>query len=233
MTKLIAEFESFWRNTSAIQSARREKSRQTSSYSGQNYGLLGTIRGSFASRKDKLSSKKTSRARTESLEHRKNSFRLSFGGSKAFGGSFKAKGLAGSQTKIALCIVLLSTMFSFSFGDMPPAVSPPKLKGIKHRLTVYYPGQDKWTTRLQSASGYTLRCGVSVATDLKTYDFKDKILIEGVGQRIVHDTGTAVKRRTASGGKYPVIDIFFKSKTEALKFANRKKYAMVYLVQDQ
>lgn len=145
--------------------------------------------------------------------------------------SFKNKARALKVAFVAASSFLLPHTFSECQASF---VAPPQKKrvGIKHRLTVYYPGQDKWTSRFQSASGKTLKNGISVATDLKTYDFDDKIFIEGLGERVVHDTGTAVKERTASRGKYPIIDIFFASKHEALKFANRKRYAVVYLVEN-
>ena len=104
---------------------------------------------------------------------------------------------------------------------------------VKHRLTVYYPGEDQWTSKCQSSSGCTLKDGVSVATDQKLYDYGDKVFIEGLGERVVHDTGTAVLERRASQGRYPIIDIFFKSKSEAIRFSNSFKYANVYLVENK
>jgi len=72
-----------------------------------------------------------------------------------------------------------------------------------------------------------------VATDQKLYDYGDKVFIEGLGERVVHDTGTAVSERRASQGRYPIIDIFFKSKSEAIRFSNNFKYANVYLVENK
>jgi len=57
-------------------------------------------------------------------------------------------------------------------------------------------------------------------------------MIEGVGVRQVHDTGTAVIERKASRGKLPVIDVFFIKKSSADRFADSHKYASVWVVKD-
>lgn len=99
---------------------------------------------------------------------------------------------------------------------------------IKVRLTTYHRGEDSYTSRLKSASGYTLKEGISVAADPKLFDYGDWIYIDGIGARQVHDTGSAVISRKASGGKLPVIDVFFQRRKDAEEFANNHKYALVY-----
>lgn len=145
-----------------------------------------------------------------------------------------ASRLFGANTQKLLIVFLMNTMAWTSFGNlgMPsPATGQAKTdKGIKVRLTTYHRGEDYWTRRLRSASGYTLKEGISVACDPKIFDYGTKIMIEGVGVRQVHDTGTAVIEKTASGGKLPVVDVFFLKESSAERFANSHKYAQVWVV---
>lgn len=93
---------------------------------------------------------------------------------------------------------------------------------IKARLTVYWAkgaGTDHDTARKKSSSGARLRQGVSVAVDPRIIPFYKRLYIPNLGLRVAHDTGTAVKLKKASGGKLPVIDIFFEKKQDALNFA--------------
>lgn len=105
-------------------------------------------------------------------------------------------------------------------------------KKIKVRLTTYHRNEDYWTRKLKSSSGYTLKEGISVACDPRIFRYGTKLMIEGVGVRQVHDTGTAVIEKTASKGKLPVVDIFFISKSSADRFADSHKYASVWVVKD-
>ena len=104
--------------------------------------------------------------------------------------------------------------------------------GIKVRLTSYHRAEDYWTRRLKSSSGYTLKEGISVAADPKIFDYGTRIYIEGVGERQVHDTGTAVINREASGGRLPIVDVFFISRKSADRFADTHKYARVWIVKN-
>lgn len=94
-------------------------------------------------------------------------------------------------------------------------------------LTTYWAvgrGSDYWTRRFTSATGQRLVPGLSVAADPKVIPYGSIIEIEGVGRRVVKDTGTHVIQRVASrkrGVDYPVIDLFFKSRQEALAFARK------------
>ena len=95
-------------------------------------------------------------------------------------------------------------------------------KKIKARLTVYWAkggDTDRDTARKRSSSGTRLREGVSVAVDPRLIPFYKRLYIPNLGIRMAHDTGTAVKQKKASGGKLPVIDIFFEKKKDALDFA--------------
>ena len=145
-----------------------------------------------------------------------------------------ASRLCGATMRKLSIVFLMSTMGWTSFGNlgMPsPAIGELKTdKGIKVRLTTYHRNEDYWTRRLCSSSGYTLKEGVSVACDPRIFDYGTKIMIQGVGIRQVHDTGTAVVARKASNGKLPVVDIFFLKESSAEKFANSHKYAQVWVV---
>ena len=79
---------------------------------------------------------------------------------------------------------------------------------------------DDWSEKRQSSTGVRLKPNISVAVDPKIIPYFSRIYIPNLGIRIAHDTGTAVINKKASGGKYPVIDIFFLHKKDALKFAN-------------
>ena len=145
-----------------------------------------------------------------------------------------ASRLCGATMRKLSIVFLMSTMGWTSFGNlgMPsPATGESKTdKGIKVRLTTYHRNEDYWTRRLRSSSGYTLKEGISVACDPKIFDYGTKIMIEGVGVRQVHDTGTAVVAKKASKGKLPVVDVFFLKESSAEKFANSHKYAQVWVV---
>lgn len=93
---------------------------------------------------------------------------------------------------------------------------------IKARLTVYWAkggGTDRDTASKKSSTGTRLRQGVSVAVDPRIIPFYKRLYIPNLGLRVAHDTGTAVKLKKASGGKLPVIDVFFEKKQDALNFA--------------
>jgi len=96
-------------------------------------------------------------------------------------------------------------------------------KEIKVRLTAYWAkgsDTDSDTARRKSSTGATLKPNKSVAVDPRIIPFFSKIYIPNLGMRVAHDTGTDVKNRKASGGKYPIIDIFFMTEKEAMKFVN-------------
>jgi len=96
-------------------------------------------------------------------------------------------------------------------------------KEIKVRLTAYWAkgsGTDSWSAKRQSSTGATLKPNKSVAVDPKVIPFFSKVYIPNLGFRVAHDTGTDVIRKKASHGQYPVVDIFFLTEKEAMRFVN-------------
>jgi 3D (Asp-Asp-Asp) domain-containing protein len=96
-------------------------------------------------------------------------------------------------------------------------------KEIKVRLTAYWAkgsGTDSWSAKRQSSTGATLKPNKSVAVDPKVIPYFSKLYIHNLGFRFAHDTGTDVIRKKASHGKYPVVDIFFMTEKEAMRFVN-------------
>jgi 3D (Asp-Asp-Asp) domain-containing protein len=96
-------------------------------------------------------------------------------------------------------------------------------KEIKVRLTAYWArgsDTDSWSAKRQSSTGATLKPNRSVAVDPRIIPYFSKLYIPNLGFRFAHDTGTDVIRKKASGGKYPVVDIFFMTEKEAMRFVN-------------
>lgn len=96
-------------------------------------------------------------------------------------------------------------------------------KEIKVRLTAYWArgsDTDSWSAKRQSSTGATLKPNKSVAVDPKIIPYFSKLYIPNLGFRFAHDTGTDVIRKKASHGKYPIVDIFFMTEKEAMRFVN-------------
>ena len=96
-------------------------------------------------------------------------------------------------------------------------------KEIKVRLTAYWArgsGTDSWSAKRQSSTGATLKPNRSVAVDPRIIPYFSKLYIPNLGFRFAHDTGTDVIRKKASHGTYPIVDIFFMTEKEAMRFVN-------------
>lgn len=110
------------------------------------------------------------------------------------------------------------------FGEtFIPNNSKKEYRVITARLTVYWArgaGTDSDSKKLRSSTGYTLKQGDSIAVDPKIIPYDKEVIIPNVGLVRAVDTGTAVKDRVASGGRLPVIDVFFVNKKDAEMFAN-------------
>jgi 3D (Asp-Asp-Asp) domain-containing protein len=91
------------------------------------------------------------------------------------------------------------------------------------RLTVYWAkggDTDGNSAKKRSSTGYTLKQGESIAVDPKIIPYSKEVIIPNVGLVKAVDTGTDVRNKKASGGKLPVIDVFFEHKRDAIKFAD-------------
>ena len=153
--------------------------------------------------------------------------------------------------KIAIILILSGILYNIIIGEKPSVASlEDKVlcftlqhvqskflrnllveKSVKVRLTTYWAkggDSDKWSKSKQSFTGATLKEGVSVAVDPRLIPFFKRVYIPNLGLRVAHDTGTAVRNKTASGGKLPVIDVFFEKKKDAMEFAyNRPQIVTV------
>ena len=93
---------------------------------------------------------------------------------------------------------------------------------IMARITAYWPGEDKWTSRGQTSTGAPLVHKTTAAIDPRLIPYGSRIHIPDLNMNLVAaDTGSAVKKRTASrkrGKNEPVVDIYFRSKKEARLF---------------
>ncbi|HAL95479.1 MAG TPA: hypothetical protein DCP55_05975 [Chitinophagaceae bacterium] len=127
----------------------------------------------------------------------------------------------------ALAILVIFALSTSMASNVMIEKEPPKKK-IKVRVTGYWPGEDHYTSRMQSSEGVRLRPGRHCATDHKVIPAWSKVKIVGYSQEwVVVDTGTAVIQRKASGAsKLPVLDLFFKSEKDYEK-ARLPKYATV------
>lgn len=104
-----------------------------------------------------------------------------------------------------------------------PKTNNSGFKVMTVRLTVYWAkggDTDSDSAKLKSSTGYTLKQGESIAVDPRIIPYTKEVLIPNVGLVKAVDTGTAVKQKRASGGKLPVIDVFFLHKKDAIRFAN-------------
>jgi 3D (Asp-Asp-Asp) domain-containing protein len=96
-------------------------------------------------------------------------------------------------------------------------------KEIKVRLTAYWAkgsDTDSDTAKRRSSTGATLKPNKSVAVDPRIIPYFSRLYIPNLGFRVAHDTGTDVIRKKASYGKYPIVDIFFMTEKEAMRFVN-------------
>jgi len=95
---------------------------------------------------------------------------------------------------------------------------------LRVRRTVYWsygPGTDSWSAAKMSSTGRQLAEGVSAAVDPAIIPYLSRIVFPDIGSRFATDTGGAVKRRTASGGRLPIVDIYFENRQNALAFARQ------------
>lgn len=125
------------------------------------------------------------------------------------------------EAKLAKSIVVSKEGIKFKGVSIP--VVDREVKVLTVRLTVYWArggGTDADSRKMRSSTGYTLREGESIAVDPRIIPYDKEVIIPNIGLVKAVDTGTAVKDKVASGGKLPVIDVFFVNKSDALEFAD-------------
>jgi len=108
--------------------------------------------------------------------------------------------------------------------DFIPKTNNNSFKVMTVRLTVYWArggDTDYYSSKKKSSTGYTLKQGESIAVDPRIIPYRKEVIIPNIGLVKAVDTGTAVRQKTASNGKLPVIDVFFEHKKDAMLFANR------------
>lgn len=124
-----------------------------------------------------------------------------------------------------LMLCLSTALASNVMIEMEPPKKPSKK--IKVRITAYWPGQDYWTSRYKSSTGYTLKSGISCAVDPKIIPYGSKVVINGREFKAI-DTGSAVVSKKASRGRYPIVDLFFNCERTAMReLAKLPRYAIV------
>lgn len=132
------------------------------------------------------------------------------------------------EKKAAKHIVIKNDGIKYKDEFIPKTNS---FKVMTVRLTVYWArggDTDYYSSKKRSSTGYTLKQGESIAVDPNIIPYKKEVIIPNIGIVKAVDTGSAVKAKTASNGKLPVIDVFFEHKKDAMAFANR--YPMVVKV---
>ena len=108
-------------------------------------------------------------------------------------------------------------------GTFIPKSGSGDYKMLTVRLTVYWArgsGTDADSRRMRSSTGHTLKQGDSIAVDPRIIPYNKEVIIPNVGLVKAVDTGSAVIGKVASGGKMPVIDVFFVNKSDAIDFAD-------------
>ncbi|MGV2887162.1 3D domain-containing protein [Paenibacillus taichungensis] len=105
-------------------------------------------------------------------------------------------------------------------SEKKPSKTNKEQKWMYFEITAYTNGKES-TGKVKgdkdygkTASGAYTKEGVTVSADPKVFPMGTKIYIEGVGERIVQDTGGAIK-----GNK---LDLFIEDLDEALEFGRKK-----------
>lgn len=128
------------------------------------------------------------------------------------------------EMKIIKYIIIFVALFALTacqtrvknYGAEKRTVSGVQCKKIMARVTFYHPHEDKWGSRIASSNGRAKE-GRTIAAE-KAFPFYQKIQIESLAGKVgdghfnVEDRGTAVEKRKASRGQYPVFDVFVQNR---------------------
>ena len=119
--------------------------------------------------------------------------------------------------KLIALVLLLGVFLPSQAANVQIEEYPPKkpAKKLRVRLTAYWCGQDPDTSRFKSSTGYTLKSGRTCAVDPRIIPYGSTVIVGGKEFKAI-DTGSAVVAKKASGGKLPVVDLFFKTERQAL-----------------
>jgi 3D (Asp-Asp-Asp) domain-containing protein len=105
-------------------------------------------------------------------------------------------------------------------------------KAVRVHLTSYWAkgtGTDVDSASYRSSSGRRLQEGISCAVDPDVIPIGSTVNIPGVGTRLAVDIGGAVKGKVASGGRLPIIDIFYETEKNALRANTDKDTTVTYI----
>ena len=120
---------------------------------------------------------------------------------------------------IVIAIAMLFSIPTLASNVMIEMQHKKPSKKLKVRLTAYWCGQDPDTSRFKSSTGYTLKSGRTCAVDPRIIPYGSTVVVEGKEFKAI-DTGSAVVTKKASGGKLPIVDLFFKTEKQALLALN-------------
>lgn len=125
--------------------------------------------------------------------------------------------------KLRLFIIFITAILFF--GCAGPEIQHGKMTPIKSRITFYSGAEDKrWGNRV--ACGGRAKEGITCAVNPRDIHYYSKIIIpefnnyfKNNNQFLATDTGTALKTRKASKGKFPVVDIYVNSRKKMNEMA--------------
>lgn len=159
--------------------------------------------------------------------------------------------LASCSPKFASCPIYPDVLCGAPTGSSEPVkVSrvPLGAKPITARVTYYTPFEDKWGWLNACPDTGRSKEGVTVAA-CHSQSFGTKVYIPGLegqleqvgykvgdgdGAFVIQDRGSAVSKRTASKGKYPIIDVFVKSNTRRNQLMRKMPdYMTIYILPTQ
>lgn len=137
------------------------------------------------------------------------------------------------QAKNSIILALMMSLCSCS-SVKTSKTEEKKEKEILVRVTVYHKNEDRQTRRGLTATNTKLINKGSVAVDPAIIPYFSTVKIPEAGiEAIANDTGSAVVSRKASrenGEDFPVIDLYFDKKKDAMYFADNNPMFMTAII---
>lgn len=128
-----------------------------------------------------------------------------------------------------VCLVVLFALGGSKPADRKTDAKTPKPKLILMKVTAYDPYDKhcvgRWAGRRKTATGKNAEIFDGVAADPKLLAYGTKLFIPGIGERVVDDTGSAM-RKAGNRGLYH-IDVRTRSHREAKRFGVQWKLVEV------